>query len=655
MRAVNEALAGEDVTVDRVLVAQPSWRKRELAMSFDRQAWVLLAAGADMKAALRALKEHRFTCPGPVDTATGLPIKGFTFRVSAAKHMPRGGTPLPAYMSAPRRVAADTWRALRIAHLLDTERDIPAESRLSYLLSPRTSTALVLQMRSPADVLDTAIAYLRRVHFVAYYAGLRFHDEAHLLSMPSEFVRSEAYCLPPPPPPSAGPGALVAVESEVTEGAAATAAAPPDLKAVSEDGSAGDSRKRRRDSDAEEGDEDAAQGRRGKRSRSEDSADGHVSESAGGDLSAGIDEAGEEAVSESSSGLTAEQREATEKIEAWKRVVKAVRGRIGSAQIDRLVAAVVMFACGPVLIALSRRLDAIKDDLAARLRRTAKGAAASADDADAKSIQRLHDEVWPSAVPVSRMLTCLFGQLLDGFVKENCTVQEDGRARCGLESCGKLFKDAEFLEKHIRSKHIALARVRLVDRSVEFTRSRFEADSLGYRPLPLVNVEVSGGVERRSVKEIVDSAHAGLLSLGALDGDRRASRDADRRISGPRPPPPAGPVAPALGSQPPLPSGAAPEPARKISYYVDVDEPKVMPTQCSSCVFVSISHRLVKAWTLHCLYACYNCGTVIARRQCTYFDHVLWSRLIQCCAVSLCARRRPGPAAAVLAVASWSL
>lgn len=178
---------------------------------------------------------------------------------------------------------------------------------------------------------------------------------------------------------------------------------------------------------------------------------------------------------------------------------------------------------------------------------------------------------------------------------EHCTVQEDGRARCGVESCGKLFKSTEFLEKHIRSKHMALAQMRIIEKSVEYTRDRFEADSISQRPLPLIEVEAGNGVEKRSVKDVVEGAHSRLLAMDYGHGGRRRGersdhhgiahsrgrddrkwqqRDPHRRSSGLQT---GGPNFPAPPAPPPLPLGAPPGPnvTRKMSYYVDVDEPQV--------------------------------------------------------------------------------
>lgn len=177
--------------------------------------------------------------------------------------------------------------------------------------------------------------------------------------------------------------------------------------------------------------------------------------------------------------------------------------------------------------------------------------------------------------------------------------------------CGKLFKSAEFLTKHIRSKHMALAEMLMTERCENFSRTRFEADSLGQRPLPLVEVESANGIEKRSVKDVIDTANARLHTMDSIaggrsvPGDRRWSdgeppfrrgidrgdhrrerfgrdRRGERYRERDRRPVPPGSLAPSLGhgsSHPPPPPGTsagANVPAKTISYYVDVDEPQVL-------------------------------------------------------------------------------
>ena len=43
---------------------------------------------------------------------------------------------------------------------------------------------------------DIAIAYLRRVHFVTFYGGRRYRDEAHLLAMAPSLTHRTYACTP---------------------------------------------------------------------------------------------------------------------------------------------------------------------------------------------------------------------------------------------------------------------------------------------------------------------------------------------------------------------------------------------------------------------------------------------------------------------------
>jgi hypothetical protein len=161
------------------------WRARESVHSFERSAWVVLRPDApiDARAAVKLLRETRLPCPGPVDLMTGLPSAGFSYRVMATQHTLRSPAhSLPVFMSSAQRVHADTARALRLAALLDEDRGVPSDCRLSRLLSPYLHPELILAMQYPTEPLDVALAYLRRVHFVSYYTGARFRDEAHMLS-----------------------------------------------------------------------------------------------------------------------------------------------------------------------------------------------------------------------------------------------------------------------------------------------------------------------------------------------------------------------------------------------------------------------------------------------------------------------------------------
>jgi hypothetical protein len=180
-----EAASSTPRSIARVLLAQPMWRARDAVHSFERSAWVVLRPDAplDVPATVKLLRETRLPCPGPVDLTTGLASQGFSYRVMATQHSLRSPShSLPAFLSSAHRVHADIARALRLAALLDEDRSVPSDCRLSRLLSPHAHPELLLAMQYPTELLDVALAYLRRVHFVSYYTGARFRDEAHMLS-----------------------------------------------------------------------------------------------------------------------------------------------------------------------------------------------------------------------------------------------------------------------------------------------------------------------------------------------------------------------------------------------------------------------------------------------------------------------------------------
>jgi hypothetical protein len=160
------------------------------------------------------------------------------------------------------------------------------------------------------------------------------------------------------------------------------------------------------------------------------------------------------------------------------------------------------------------------------------------DEADAKAIAKAQEKV------------------LESVTNENCAFQPDGKARCGLTWCNKLFKGQDFLMKHIRNKHIDLALVRLVRVSEQYMKSRFLAENICTRPVGPIEVEVvGGGLEQKSIKEVYESANARLVDAGPIasvpqmrndrggyrgsrgsrgDSFRRDDFRADRRDSHPR-------------------------------------------------------------------------------------------------------------------------
>lgn len=152
-----------------------------------------MSESTSLEIGLKALKELKIELPGIVDISTGLETKGLNFVVQAFPHAPRQPPLLPEFLSSTGRVTFDTARALELASNLDFDRSVPEQTRLCTTLARLQqyfSEDRVLELLH-SDELDICIAYLRRVHFVVYYSGRKYRDEAHLLSQsPGVICRS---------------------------------------------------------------------------------------------------------------------------------------------------------------------------------------------------------------------------------------------------------------------------------------------------------------------------------------------------------------------------------------------------------------------------------------------------------------------------------
>lgn len=143
-----------------------------------RVGWVILSEGSSLTTALKILRDLKVIIPSPIDSATGEPNSSISFRLQANFHNLKELSYLPEIFSQPSRIQFDYDRAHELAVLYDEERNIPIKYNLDTLLSQFPNLPLV-------NKLDLIILYLRRVHFFVYYAGRRFHDEAHLTAFSS--------------------------------------------------------------------------------------------------------------------------------------------------------------------------------------------------------------------------------------------------------------------------------------------------------------------------------------------------------------------------------------------------------------------------------------------------------------------------------------
>ena len=147
---------------------------------------------------LRLLRDLRVTVPGIPDATTGVLSAPLIFDLQARMHAPKQTRVLPACMSSESRILYDIRRSLELAESLDDEKRVPVGTRLKAMLDAQTAgypeRLTGLLRLSPTHILDLAVAYLRRVHFVVYYGGMRYRDEGQLLTFAAPIVRrSEPY------------------------------------------------------------------------------------------------------------------------------------------------------------------------------------------------------------------------------------------------------------------------------------------------------------------------------------------------------------------------------------------------------------------------------------------------------------------------------
>lgn len=190
------------------------------------------------------------------------------------------------------------------------------------------------------------------------------------------------------------------------------------------------------------------------------------------------------------------------------------------------------------------------------------------DEEDAKKIIEVQDKV------------------MDDVAGEFCLDEADGKARCSISYCKKLFKNKEFLKKHIKAKHPELALEKMVRVAEPYMRERYEKEHILQRNLPNIAIETKDGVELRQFKDVFEPANAMLLMGSSFvppgfipppppfrrpSFDRQSfeRRDRPHRDRRPLPPPPPRQTAP---------SSMVDESGHKRSIvsYADVDAPQVI-------------------------------------------------------------------------------
>lgn len=193
----------------RILVSQPTWSPKVMDR-FERVAWIVMRTPEAARRAIDLLRGKDIRVPAPL-SPQGDAVTAFTFRIQAHHHSRRSTHVLPDFLSIPARVQADLRRAIELAGLLDEDRDVPKDQTLLSLLS---TPEVVEFVTSPVQALDMVVAYLRRVHFLAFYAAKRCRDEAHLLTLvPTPSFRAVSYT--PEPSDSTTPFHLLHVLGEL--------------------------------------------------------------------------------------------------------------------------------------------------------------------------------------------------------------------------------------------------------------------------------------------------------------------------------------------------------------------------------------------------------------------------------------------------------
>lgn len=236
----------------------------------------------------------------------------------------------------------------------------------------------------------------------------------------------------------------------------------------------------------------------------------------------------------------------------------------------------------------------------------------------AQAVQRLENpELLGSAdEEEAKTLAAIQEQSFDRCVEAKLKLEKEGKCRCCYVTCSKLFKGVDFLTKHMHLKHPEFSADVLLKDAEPFMKKRFDAEPMGARPLPPVEVETHGHTELKSVKEILDKymaavaagGHAAIASArrdqntanprrhSGGDGQefrKRGQDDRDRRASG-------GSAQHSNkqngGQMQYMEPRSEDNFARKISSYIDVDAPKVM-INCCFCLCWSVFDLFLLYWS----------------------------------------------------------
>ncbi|RHY74150.1 hypothetical protein DYB38_009129, partial [Aphanomyces astaci] len=159
---------------DDLLLSDPLKKKD---MEYERSAYILYPTAAAATAAMPKLQ----------NLLVEAPEMPHPLRLQVMIYRTRAPLKTPSYMSLPDRIAFDFDQALHLATLLDkhsfsNDETVGIEAILADVEAATT-----------AHRLDVVIAYLRRVHYFIYYAGVQCLDMGDVMhAYPAVFVRPAA-------------------------------------------------------------------------------------------------------------------------------------------------------------------------------------------------------------------------------------------------------------------------------------------------------------------------------------------------------------------------------------------------------------------------------------------------------------------------------
>ena len=110
------------------------------------------------------------------------------------------------------------------------------------------------------------------------------------------------------------------------------------------------------------------------------------------------------------------------------------------------------------------------------------------------------------------------------LVKSKCFEEPEGKLRCCFPECAKLFRGADFLNKHMRNKHSLFGQEERIALCEPLMKKRWTDTELKSRPLPAVEVEIRDGIVPKPMKLLLEEL--GLIPLkGSNDRNNNKKKE----------------------------------------------------------------------------------------------------------------------------------